>query len=158
VSEPGFELPLNVNQRHHFDVLLASLEDALARIEELAGAPRAVERQLTELADDVGPGFLREAHSALERARARLHALATAMRVEPRAHSRQRTIEAILTSQIVQLEGSDARRLRAYGAVDPRLAGLLDPQLEALEADLAELRAILRAHAEHRRGNAAGDR
>jgi len=147
VIDPADPLPLNESQRRHFEVVLASLEESLARITETMARAGDAERALSGTEDDLPARFVETAPAAIARAREQLRALAAAMRIEPRTHSAARSVRAILTSHIVELEDSDAKRLRAYGAVDPSLAPRLEPALAELRATLQGLRAALRDRA-----------
>lgn len=127
---------LNVPQRRHFEVVLASLEEAMVRIEQLSGAHDAEARLLTKEAHDVPVDFLERVAPLIASIRGRLEALARSLDLQPRRPSTHRMIRALLTAQIVHLQDSDARRLRAYGEVDPRVSSVLDPELRALEREL----------------------
>jgi hypothetical protein len=132
VSDSETDIPLNENQRRHFEVVLASLEDALVRTEQMSGPTGIDDRLLTHIAHDVPPEFGSASAPAIAAIRAEIARLAQTMHLEGRRPSTRRMMRAILVSQIVHLEDSDARRLRAYGSVDPRLASTLDPALGAL--------------------------
>jgi hypothetical protein len=139
MSDPAPSIPLNGPQRRHFEVVLASLEDALLRVEQLASGTGTDARELTQVDHDVPPAFAVALGPSLAALRAQVSALARSMALEGRRPSTKRTIRAVLTSQIVHLEDSDARRLRGYGEVDPRVPALLDPALAALIGELREL-------------------
>ncbi len=141
--DPAEPLPMNDPQRTHFEVVLSSLENALLRIEELARGAAADQRVLSTLAPDLPPGFAARAGPPIESVRATVRDLTAAMRLESRSTSSFRTVRALLTSQIVQLEDSEAKRLRGYGPVDPRLAAALNPALESMRADLGAIREAL---------------
>lgn len=150
MSEAGVKFPLSEPQRRHFEVILASLENALLEVEQLARADSPDARRLTQLEDDLPDGFLDRSQEAVERLRRQLRQLADQMQLEAQHHSKGRTIGAILTAQVTQIQDSYARMLRGYGHVDPDLAPRLDPELASMEEELAELRAILRDRAPRR--------
>jgi hypothetical protein len=143
VTDPIDPIPLNDPQRTHFEVILASLENVVFRIESLAREAGDERRMLSHIAADLPDGFADAVAPTLASVRARLGALATAMRLETRRSSARRTIHALVTAQIVHLEDSVAARLRAYGMVDPRLTGELDPLLADLHADLNAVLSLL---------------
>ncbi len=136
--------PLNEPQRRHFAVMLASLEESLHRIEMLAGDDTPDARRLTQLQHDVADDFLPRTAPVVAALRAQLNELADAMDLGAHHQSKARTIGALLTSQMLRVQDSYARKLRGYGTVDPRLAPELDPIMESMERMIAALRAELR--------------
>jgi hypothetical protein len=137
---------LNGPQRRHFEVVLASLEDALVRIEQLAGATGPDARLLTQRSADVRAGFSARVAAPIASIRERIGRLVRATKLEARRPSTARTIRALLNAQIVHLQDSSAHRLRAYGDVDPRATTTLDPELQAIERDLFGILEALRDH------------
>ncbi len=123
---------LNEHQRRHFSVLLVGLDEALARIEQLADPDRQAWGPLTEYADDLPPRFAAEAHPLIADLRARILALGALLGTGSRRMSRERSIRAMVTSATIRLEDSRARGLRGYGAVDPSVHEHLDPVLDDL--------------------------
>ncbi|HVA57154.1 MAG: hypothetical protein WBQ26_15540 [Gemmatimonadaceae bacterium] len=123
---------LNEHQRRHFAVLLVGLDEALARIEELADQDRQAWGPLTEYADDLPPRFTAEAYPLIADLRSRVLALGALLRTDSRHMSRARSIRAMVTSATIRLEDSRARGLRGYGAVDPSVHEQLDPVLDDL--------------------------
>lgn len=144
-EESGFPA-LNGPQRRHFEVVFASLEDALVRIEQLVAVTEPDARLLTKRSADVRSDFSDRASPFVASIRERLCRLAPAMELEQTRSSTARTIRALLNAQIVHLQDSQARRLRAYGEVDPRAATTLDPELQAIERDLFGILETLRDH------------
>ena len=129
-------IPLNGPQRLHFEVILASLEKALSRLELIALGREHSGCRLTRMDNDLPESFWECATPLVERLRAQVASLSTAMALTERHTSPKRLVRALLTSQIVRIEDSSASRLRGYGAVDPAVLGLLDPALHALQGDL----------------------
>jgi hypothetical protein len=123
---------LNENQRRHFSVLLVSLDEALARIEQLAESARRSWGPLTEYTDDLPPRFRAEIEPLLADLRDRVVRLSAALGTDARQMSRARSIRAMVTSATIRLEDSRARGLRGYGAVDPSVHAELDPVLDDL--------------------------
>ena len=136
--------PLNEPQHRHFAVMLASLEDALHRVESLAGDNTPDPRRLTQLQHDVADDLAERTAPLIAALREQLSELAAAMELGAHNQSKYRTIGALLTSQMLHVQDSYARKLRGYGTVDPRLSAELDPIMESMERALAELRAELR--------------
>jgi hypothetical protein len=140
---------LNENQRRHFSVLLASLDEALARIEQLSDRERRVWGPLTEYADDLPGRFTGEAEPLIVDLRRRIVHLSELLGTESRQMSRARSIRAMVTSATIRLEDSRARGLRGYGAVDPSVHEQLDPVLDDL---IERFRAISRLAAREAAG------
>ena len=132
---------LNENQRRHFSVLLVGLDEALARIEQLADRDRRAWGPLTDYADDLPERFATEAAPLIADLRARIVHLSELLGTEGRQMSRSRSIRAMVTSSTIRLEDSRARGLRGYGAVDPTVHEQLDPVLDDL---IQRFRAISR--------------
>ena len=153
MSDDPEPFALNAPQRRRFEVVLASLEDALARVEELTGARGPDTRALTHVEHDVPSHFARSTAPLIASLRRRITTLAQAMALEPRRPSTRRTIRALLTAQIVHLQDSGSQRLRAYGNVDRSIPERLDPELDALVRDLSGMLDALR----DRGGDAARD-
>ena len=137
-------IPLNGPQRLHFEVILASLEDALARVELIAqGRVPRDGRRLTRVVCDLPEGFLADAAPRIASLRAYVAALSDALALEGSDASALRTARALLTSQVIHLEDSDARRLRGYGTVDPLVRERLDPVLETMRSDVQAILDLL---------------
>ncbi len=132
---------LNENQRRHFSVLLVSLDEALARIEQLSDRGHRAWGPLTDYTDDLPSRFADEAESLIADLRARIVHLSALLGTEPRRMSRLRSIRAMVTSATIRLEDSRARGLRGYGSVDPSVHEQLDPVLDDL---IERFRAISR--------------
>lgn len=144
-------LPLNPDQRRHLAVVLDRVDEALL---EVVGSAVSSDR--------VGPAerFLRPLHRDLPEAMApRL--LAASLQLRSRLggdiehldllatpESLRRRLAAYLTSALVLLEDCHASAMAAYGDVDPRLAGSLDPWLASLESDVNALRRMLESGSE----------
>ena len=142
MSDQSLPVTLNQNQRRHFEVLFARLEDSLAKIERLLFQPdRAAQLSLVE--EDVSPAFRTMAAAELPRIHAEIERLVVALALEPRTVSLRRTIGATLTTEAVRLEDSFSSSLRGYGSVDESVANALDPALGALAGSLRTLSASL---------------
>jgi hypothetical protein len=142
MDDPLLGVRLNDNQRRHFEVLLARLEDSLATIERLLAAPPP--RHLTQLADDVSPAFRTLAEAEIPRLRGQVEHLADALGLRPNIVSLRRIIGAALTSDAVRVEDSLSSQMHGYGAVDPSVAQRLDPALLRLAESLEHLASALK--------------
>lgn len=131
---------LNDPQRRHYAVLLAMLEDALREIEALA-AGTAPAGRLTPMTSDISA----EAAKAITREcgglRERVYALADVVGASAQPASAVRRAYAALISSVIHLEDSTAKKLAAYGPVDPSVKRLLDPPIRELHDRLSALAA-----------------
>ena len=142
MDDPIIGIQLNDNQRRHFEVLLSRLEDSLVTIEALLTAPRR--RQLTQVTDDVPPGFRTLAEVEIPRLRGQVERMAVALGLRPNVVSLRRIIGATLTTDAVRVQDSLASQMRGYGAVDPSVAERLDPALLRLAESLQHLGSALK--------------
>lgn len=134
--QPVELIPLNDPQRLHFEVILASLEKALSRVEQISLRMEHAGCRLTRVDQDLPENFWALAAPLVESLRAQVASLSTAMALKERHTSSKRLVRAVVTSQLVKLEDSSSSRLRGYGAVDPAVEARLDPALSALQQDL----------------------
>jgi hypothetical protein len=134
---------LNDNQRRHYEVMFARLEQSLDQIERATHgepAPSLMSRPI----DDLPERFTRESAPIIATVRALLGEVARSLELRPREFSRRRTCEALMTSEMISVENGYASRLRGYGEMDPSVAEGLDPALGQIHAGLASLRDLLR--------------
>jgi hypothetical protein len=132
VSMTDLHPVLNEHQRRHFAVLLVGLDEALARVEQLAERERRAWGPLTDYADDLPPRFTDEAEPLIVDLRARIVELGALLGTSARQLSRARSIRAMVTSATIRLQDSRARGLRGYGEVHPSVHEQLDPLLDDL--------------------------
>jgi hypothetical protein len=88
--------------------------------------------------------FVAEAAPLIAGLRARTLEIVKSLGLRPREVSRRRTIQALISSEMNGVQDGLASRLRGYGEVDPSVAEHLDPQLQRLQAGLADLAQLLR--------------
>jgi hypothetical protein len=118
-----------------------SLDEALARIEQLTAPGRHAWGPLTEYEDDLPPRFQAGIGPLVADLRERVLQLAAQLGTDARRMSRARSVRAMVTSATIRLEDSRARGLRGYGTVDPSVHEQLDPVLDDL---MERFRAISR--------------
>jgi len=147
---PANLIPLNGPQRLHFEVILASLEKALSRLELIAQGREHAGCRLTRMDGDLPDAFWEGAAPIVERLRAKVASLSTAMALTERHTSAKRLVRTLLTAQLLKIEDSSSGRLRGYGVVDPAVEGRLDPALEALQLDLHAVLDLLSSGVERR--------
>ncbi len=101
-------------------------------------------RHLTQLTDDVSPGFRELAEAEIPRLREQVERMAVALGLRPNVVSLRRIIGAALTNDTVRLQDSLSSQMRGYGAVDPSVAERLDPALLRLAESLQHLGSALK--------------
>lgn len=138
---------LNANQRRHFDVLFARLEDSLDKVGRLLGTPDEHSRVLTTVHDDVPPSFRAHARPLIADLRRQIVDLAEALSLEPRTVSTARVIGASLNAEAIRLEDSLSSQLQGYGVVHQSVPERLDPVIQAMAQTLNQLAATLQRQA-----------
>ncbi|MFN2602392.1 MAG: hypothetical protein ABR582_06490 [Gemmatimonadaceae bacterium] len=133
---------LNENQRRHFEVFVSMLEEAIHEVEVLAGSPSRRADGMISYDDDLPVGFAPEMLPRVESLRVQIAQLVELLDLPRRRRSRARLVRALLTAQIVRTDDSYVRKLRGYGAVDDRAAERIDPIIDAIRADLIQLRQL----------------
>jgi hypothetical protein len=144
---PDETIPLNGPQRLHFEVILASLEEAVSDVEQIALGSAHTARRLKRMENDLPPRFWERAAPHVASLRAHAAMLTSVLGLKGLESSANRTVRAVLTAQAVQIEDSLSSHLRGYGPVDPDVPARLDPALLAIKDDLDAMRALLHAPA-----------
>lgn len=145
-SDATRPIVLNANQRRHFEVLFARLEDALVRVETLLAPTSGHEPVLSIIDNDLAGSFREYATPILGELRGQLGRLATALALQPRRLSRSRVIAVTLNSEAIRVQESLSAHLRGYGEVDPSVVQHLDPILFEIARTLNTLSAAVRDH------------
>jgi hypothetical protein len=130
-------------QRRHYEVVLASLQRALADIEALTDAHETDETgQLTVFDRDLPADFSGRIRFALRSARGRIAQIVQLLNITPRHRSRAAAIRAAITSAMLRLEDSHSYKMRGYGMVDGSVATHLDPLIDELIADFRAMQQV----------------
>jgi hypothetical protein len=137
---------LNANQRRHFEVLFARLEDALVRVETLLGPATGPAPVLSIIDNDLANSFRDYATPILDELRAQVAQLATVLALQPRRLSRSRVIAVTLNSEAIRVQESVSSHLRGYGDVHPSVTQHLDPILTNIAQTLNALATAVRDH------------
>lgn len=143
MGEPQPSIVLNPNQRRHFEVLFARLEDSLEKVSALLETGVEQRRLLTTVHHDVPPAFHAHAAPVIAELRRRIADLATQLSLEPRTVSIARVIGASLNAEAIRLEDSLSPQLRGYGALHASVPEQLDPVIERMAGELSGLVAAL---------------
>ena len=143
MAEPRPSVILNANQRRHFEVLFARLEDSLERVSNLLASGSDERRVLTTRHHDVPPAFRAHAGPVIEQLRQEIAGLAAALSLEPRTVSMARVVGASLNVEAIRLEDSLSPQLRGYGALHASVPEQLDPIIEGMARELNGLVAAL---------------
>lgn len=141
-NEAG-EIRLNDNQRRHYEILFARLEQSLDQIERAIRAEPS-SAVLTAPINDLPERFVVEAAPLIATLRTMIVDLARTLGLRPREVSRRRTIQALISSEMNGVQDGYAGRLRGYGDVDDSVAQHLDPELKRLQTGLGLLGQLLR--------------
>lgn len=134
------KLKLGENHRRVVSVLLRGLEQACDEIEatfrQTPGALRHVENDLSS-----------KQHSALremtDRVRREIHRLASEIELDISIRSQRRTVLALLSSCIVNLEESEPTKLRGYGPMSPEIEARLSSEFQRLIELLERMASIV---------------
>ena len=145
MSDAPGAIRLNANQRRHFEVLFARLEESLSRIESQMFDHELPDSLMNVTEDDLPPAFRKTAPPLIDQLRREISQLSGILDLRPRRVSRRRTISAILTAEAVRFEDSLASQMRGYGPVDSSMVEHLDPRLEDIARTLNALASSLRA-------------
>lgn len=143
MGEPEPSIVLNPNQRRHFEVLFARLEDSLEKVSALLETGEEQRRLLTTAHHDVPPAFHAHAAPVIAELRHRIADLATRLSLQPRTVSIARVIGASLNAEAIRLEDSLSPQLRGYGDLHASVPEQLDPVIERMAGELSGLVAAL---------------
>jgi hypothetical protein len=129
-------------QRRHLTVTLAQLEDAVREVRAAVDSP-AASGVLRAETDDLPTRFRRRAVRELAEIEARMQSLVDQFHLRLEPVSRLRRVLPLLSGSADRLEDTRSARLSGYGAVDSRLAAVLDPAIDDLQQRLLALAALL---------------
>jgi len=134
------KLQLGENHRRAVSVLLRGLERMCDEIESaLVETPGVLRRVKDDLSAAQGMALRKMSG----RVRGEIRRLNSEIELDPAVRSRQRTIRAILSVNIINLEESGSERLRGYGPMSKEAAEQLDGEFNLLIALLEEMEAVV---------------
>lgn len=131
---------LTEGQRRHLLASLERVERALRGIEPLLGhrsaiAPALFAREAADLPVEFGTTVA----GAMSEATATLADLALAFGLIPASTSHLRPVRSLVLSSLVAIEDTASKNLRGYGPIHPDLPERLDPLLDRLHRQVAEI-------------------
>ncbi len=133
---PAGKLKLGENHRRVFSIVLRGLEQMCMEIESwLEKRPGLLCRVEMDLSSEQQEDL----RQLVGRMRAEIRRLAAEIEVDPGVKSVRRAVRAVLSSNIVQLEESDASRLRGYGQLSEEAAIKIDAEMAHLIALLEQM-------------------
>jgi hypothetical protein len=134
------KLKLGENHRRVVSVLLRGLEQACDEIEAaFLGSPGALHR----IHDDLSPKQRSALHEMTERVRGEIHRLASEIELDTLIRSQCRTILALLSASIVNLEESEPKKLRGYGPMSPEAEARLSSEFQRLIELFEQMAAVV---------------
>ena len=134
------KLQLGENHRRAVSVLLRGLERMCDEIESALVETPGVLRRAT---DDLSAAQGMALRKMSGRVRGEIRRLNSEIELDPAVRSRQRTIRAILSANIFNLEESGSGRRRGYGPMSKETAAQLEGEFNRLTALLEEMEAVV---------------
>jgi hypothetical protein len=147
---------LNENQKRSVTITLRLFEERLAEIERLLTiSERGI---LYERIAHFSPAQQQSIRRLIDEARAAIQEMAREFGLERESQDPVRRIVGLLSVTWESLEELYAKPLRAYGYVDPRLPGAIDPWAEKLTQLALAIQAAARAPANGQSNVDTGER
>lgn len=134
------KLKLGENHRRVVSVLLRSLEQAC---DEIDASFRESPGTLRRIYDDLSPAQRSTLREMTQRVRGEIRRLASEIELDTSVGSQRRTVLALLSSSIVNLEESEPRKLRGYGSMSPEAEARLGKEFHRLVALFEQMAAIV---------------
>lgn len=133
-------LKLGENHRRVVSVLLRGLEGMCDEIETALDESAGI---LRHVSDDLPSGQREKLRRMSIGIRAEIRRLNSEIELDPAMNSRRRRIRALISSSIVNLEESDPKKLRGYGALSEEAVTRLQEEFERLLDMLREMAAVV---------------
>lgn len=134
------KLKLGENHRRVVSVLLRGLEQTC---DEIEATFRESPGALHHVHDDLSSAQRAALHKMTERVRGEIHRLASEIELDVSIRSQRRTILALLSACIVNVEESEPKKLRGYGAMSPEVEVRLNREFRRLIELLERMAAIV---------------
>lgn len=137
------KLNLGENHRRVVSVLFRGLEQAC---DEIDATFRESPGALRHVADDLSSKQRSALLEMTERVRIEIRRLTSEIELDISIRSQRRTILALLSSCIVNLEESEPKKLRGYGPMSPEVEARLSNEFQRLIELLERMTAIVEEH------------
>ncbi|OGW69686.1 MAG: hypothetical protein A3A88_10270 [Nitrospirae bacterium RIFCSPLOWO2_01_FULL_62_17] len=138
---------LNDAQRTSLGIVMRMLEEKMRAVEARLASPE--EQALTfEIRNDLTPAMVQVLREKIDEVYALIRALCDRFALPPDVKPASRDALTGLMPLWVVLQESTSERLRRYGEVDPSLAHVLDPNIDALARLMVEMDDAARSDAQ----------
>lgn len=134
------KLKLGENHRRVISVVFRGIEQAC---DEIDATFRESQGALRHVADDLSSKQVSALLEMTGRVRGEIHRLATEIELDISIRSQRRTIVALLSSCIVNLEESEPKKLRGYGPMSTEAEARLGTEFRRLIDVLERMAAIV---------------
>lgn len=134
------KLKLSENHRRVISVLLRSLEQAC---DEIDASFRESPGTLRRIHDDLSPTERSTLRQMTQRVRDEIRRLASEIELDTSVGSQRRTVLALLSASIVNLEESEPKKLRGYGSMSKEAEDRLAHEVQNLIGLFEEMAAIV---------------
>ena len=134
------KLKLGENHRRVVSVLLRGLEQAC---DEIEAAFRETPGLLDRIHDDLSADQRERLREMVRRVRSEIRRLAGEIELDASSRSQRRTILALLSASIINLEESDPKKLRGYGPMSPQAEARLSSEIQLLIEMFEQMSAIV---------------
>ena len=134
------KLKLGENHRRVVSVLLRGLEQAC---DEIEATFRESPGTLRRIHDDLSAPQRSALRELAQRVRGEIRRLAAEIELDASVGSQRRTVLALLSASIVNLEESEPKKLRGYGAMSQEAEARLGGEFQRLVALLEQMAAIV---------------
>ena len=134
------KLKLGENHRRVVSVLLRGLEQAC---DEIEATFRESPGTLRRIHDDLSPAQRSALRELTQRVRGEIRRLASEIELDTSIGSQRRTVLALLSASIVNLEESEPQKLRGYGVMLPEAESRLGKEFHHLVSLFEQMAAIV---------------
>ena len=134
------KLKLSENHRRVVSVLLRGLEQAC---DEIEATFRQAPGMLDRIHDDLSPAQRERLRDSVLCVRGEIRRLTAEIELDASFRSQRRTILALLSSSIVNLEESEPMKLRGYGPMSPQAEARLSAEIQRLIELLEQMSVIV---------------
>jgi hypothetical protein len=134
------KLKLGENHRRVISVLLRGLEQSC---DEIDASFRESPATLRRIHDDLSPGQRSSLREKTQCVREEIRRLASEIELDTSTGSQRRTVLALLSASIVNLEESEPKKLRGYGTISKEAEDRLAHEVQRLIGLFEEMAAVV---------------